>query len=81
MESTVKVSEESKDLIEILKVFNKAYNMFFEYGEKYYGRENKGYAEESDHFCSKWCDVTNVVEKFLANAMIAELRETNFTSI
>lgn len=80
METTVKVGEQSKDLIEILKQFNIAYNMFMMYMNRYYGEKHQERKSE-DEFYDKWCEVTSVVEDHLCKAMLWELRETDFTSI
>lgn len=80
METTIKVSEESADLIAILKQFNIAYDMFVEYLDKHYGKK-RGKDENEERFYDTWCDVTSVVEKYLSQAMFWELRESHFTSI
>lgn len=81
MESTVKVSEESKDLIVILKTLNEAYDAFGEYIDKYFGKDNTSIRPIGDDFYSKWCEVVGVVENCLSSAMIQNLRDTNFGSI
>ena len=80
METMIKVCEQSQDLLEILRQFDKAYNMFVEHMDKYYG-ENRGSNELEDKFYDRWCHVTSVVEEYLWSSMIYALRETHFTSI
>ncbi len=82
MKPTVTVCERSQELIAILKKFSEAYSMFADYMTKHYGehRNRNEYTFEDD-FYDKWCDVTDIVEKQLCDAMLHELRETKFTSI
>ena len=81
METTIKVCEESRDLIAILKQFNIAYDMFGEYMEKYYGKDRGASCEFGTDFYSKWCSVTSIVEDCLTKTMICNLRETHFSTI
>ena len=81
METTVKVGEESKDLIAILKTLDEAYNAFDKYIDKYFGKDNTSIRSTEDDFYSKWCGVKGVVEDCLSQAMIQNLRDSNFGSI
>ena len=81
METTVKVCESSMELIAILRQFNIAYEMFQTYIEKHYGGAKGPHEKAENEFYDRWCDVTSVVEKFLCDSMLYELRETKFTSI
>ncbi len=80
METTIKVGEQSRDLIDILQQLNVAYDMFKSYLDKHYGLQ-RGYNEGETKFYNAWCDVTHIVERFLCEEMLWELRESKFTSI
>ncbi len=80
METTIEVGEQSRDLIDILKQFNVAYEMFQTYMEKHYGPHH-GYKEDDTRFYDAWCGVTHVVEDILCQVMLWELRDSHFTSI
>lgn len=81
METTVKVCEQSQELIAILQKFNECYDMFCAYMDKHYG-ENRGRScSFEEDFYDKWCDVTSIVDDCLCKSMIGELRETRFASI
>lgn len=81
METTVKVGDESKDLISILKILNEAYDAFDKYLDKYFGKDNASIRPIENDFFNKWCDVMGVVEDCLSGVMIQNLRDTEFGSI
>lgn len=81
METTVRVCSQSKDLIEILKLFDKAYAMVSDYMDKYYGEKRGVESPFENDFYNRWCEVTSVVDSELTRSMLWELRESHFSSI
>lgn len=81
METTVKVCEQSQELIAVLKKFNEAYDMFYAYMDKQYGKDRGTEFSFEEDFYNRWCDVTSIVDDCLCKAMIWELRESKFESI
>lgn len=81
METTVKVCEQSQELIAILKKHNETYNMFVDYLDKHYGKNRGTELSFEEDFYDKWCGMTSVVEDCLGKIMIGELRDSDFKSI
>lgn len=81
METTIKVGEQSRDLIDILEQFNIGYDMFQTYMEKYYTDAERLEMKVDEDFYHSWCKMINVVEDHLSKIMIYELTESHFTSI